>query len=492
MDRELDDKIGALGLQDHDAPDLADSNEHRSAEQREQRNFTHSQICQLAPELLGRILSFVQVAQTSPHYAPPWLDLDEKWVDYTLVCRYIRFTAVETPYLWKSIQCDPFWPPSDLTRLYVARAKGCALDVSVIPGLKTPSWIKSGRSIDTEVRTYFTMARRVWLSFREILHADVRQTPADFVFGELFAGPMPKLEQFYGNMHEYKMRLRSLEGVAASLTRLCLDVVAFESDWSFPHLPLLRHLQVGSVMEGQPGIIMAMVAYSPCLETLHITLWGFPTGGVRPAPPVQLPLLQDLKLQARTEEQIICCVRSIPVPKHSLYIHARSPFSSDKLYMRAIGPYMLDFWAQTAGRQPFPDTIVTLQRDADSIVIGEKFTLDDVAPHLQLFCEAVYHTEDGLGDISKLVHTLHVIGRHWSARAPTERGSSWPHVQHVIVDDVKCGLPDGFNDWIRGRAEAGRPLQSVTFSKANSDLEMYAKELKEGGLVGEVNCHWDR
>jgi hypothetical protein len=34
--------------------------------------------------------------------------------------------------------------------------------------------------------------------------------------------------------------------------------------------------------------------------------------------------------------------------------------------------------------------------------------------------------------------------------------------------------------------------QSVTFNKADSDLEMYAKELKEGGLVGEVNCHRDR
>jgi hypothetical protein len=91
-------------------------------------------------------------------------------------------------------------------------------------------------------------------------------------------------------------------------------------------------------------------------------------------------------------------------------------------------------------------------------------------------------------EIGKLVHTL-VIGGRWSTRAPTERASSWPHVQHVIVDDVKCGLPVGFNQWIRGRAEAGRPLESVTFNEADSDLEMYAKELKEGGLVGKVHCH---
>jgi hypothetical protein len=61
------------------------------------------------------------------------------------------------------------------------------------------------------------------------------------------------------------------------------------------------------------------------------------------------------------------------------------------------------------------------------------------------------------------------------------------------MDEVKYRyLPDGFNQWIRSRAEAGRPLESVTFNKADSDLEMYAEKLKEGGLVGEVNCHRGR
>jgi hypothetical protein len=490
MERELDDKIGALGLQDHDAPDLADSNEQRSAEQREQRNFTQSHLCHLAPELLGSILSFVQVAQTSPHYAPPWLDLDEKWVDYTLVCRYIRFIAVETPYLWTSIKCEPFEPPSDLTRLYVTRAKGYALDIRVILDLKT-KWINSERDINAEVRAYLAMARRVWLSLREIGHfGSLRRIPAGFIFGELLAAPMPELRQVDGHMRGYRLQPRSLEGIAASLTRLCLDAVAFTRDGSFPHLPLLRYLRVGLIESGQPGAILALVAHSHCLETLHIVLWGLPAGGVRPGSLVQLPLLQDLRLDATTEEQIICFVRSIPVPKRSLYIHMRAPPSSNEEYMRTIGPYMLHFWAQAAGRQPFPDTTVMFERDVDSIAIGEKFRLDDAAPHLRLFCEAVYQTEDGLGEIGKLVHTLHILGPQ-PARAPAERASSWPRVQNVIVDDVKC-LPVGLDQWIRGRAEAGRPLESATFNKANLDMEMYAKELKEGGLVGEVSCYPDR
>jgi hypothetical protein len=244
-------------------------------------------------------------------------------------------------------------------------------------------------------------------------------------------------------------------------------------------------------VEGQPGAIIALVARSPCLETLRIALQGLPTGGVRPVPLVQLPLLQGLQLVARLKEQIACFVRSIPIPKRSLYIHAVSPSPSTEDYLRAIGPYMLDFWAQAADRQPFPDTKVMFNRDVDSIVISERFSLDDAAPQLRLSCTAIYHTEGGLGEIGKFVHTLHVIGRHCSAWAPAVRASSqWLHVQHIIMDDVKYAyLPDGFNQWIRSRAEAGRPLESVTFNKADSDLEMYAEKLKEGGLVGEVNCH---
>jgi hypothetical protein len=403
----------------------------------------------------------------------------------------MRTVAIGTSYLWTFIQCNPFQPPSNLTRLYVARAKGFPLDINVVPGPKTSRWIDSGRNINGEIRTYLAMARRVWLSLSEISHTDIPRIPADFIFGERFAGPMLKLEQVDGNMHEYKMRLRSLEGVAASLTRLCLDRVTFESDWSSPNLPLLRHLQVASWVEGQPGAIIALVARSPCLETLRIALQGLPTGGVRPVPLVQLPLLQGLQLEAILEEQIACFVRSISIPKRSLYIHAGSPSPSTEEYMRAIGPYMLDFWAQAADKQPFPDTKVMFDRDVDSIVIGEKFSLDDAGSQLRLFCTALYHTEGGLGEIGKLVHTLHVIGRYCFEWAPAVRASlQWPHVQRIIMDDVKYRyLPDGFNQWIRSRAEAGRPLESVTFNKADSDLEMYAEKLKEGGLVGEVNCH---
>jgi hypothetical protein len=99
----------------------------------------------------------------------------------------------------------------------------------------------------------------------------------------------------------------------------------------------------GSKIEGQPGAVIALVARSPRLETLRIALYGFPSGGVRPAPLVQLALLQDLQLEATLEEQIVCFVRSISIPTRSLYIHAALPARSTEEYMRAIGPYMLDF-----------------------------------------------------------------------------------------------------------------------------------------------------
>jgi hypothetical protein len=175
MERNLDDKIGALGLQDHDASDLADSNEQRSAEEREKRNFTHSHLCQLAPELLGRILFFAQIPQgpTSHALFVPLssIEFDRRWINYTLVCRYMRTVAIETPYLWTFIECDPFEPPSDLTRLYVARAKGYALDMDLGP--KTSSWSDSARNVDAEFRTYLAMARRVWLSLSQLSHTNI-------------------------------------------------------------------------------------------------------------------------------------------------------------------------------------------------------------------------------------------------------------------------------------------------------------------------------
>jgi hypothetical protein len=491
MERELDDKIGALGLQDHDTPDRTDSDEQRSAEKREQRNFTHSHLCQLAPELLGRILFLAQAPIDDVHLiSSPWIEFDRGRVSYTLVCQYMRTVAIETPFLWKFIECDPFESPSSWTKLCVIRAKGYALDISIIPAPKT-SWIDGERNINPEFRAYLAMARRVWLSLRKIGHfGSLRRIPAGFIFGELLAAPMPELRQVDGHMRGYRLQPGSLEGIAASLTRLCLDTVAFKRDGSFPHLPLLRYLRVGLIESGQPGAILAMIAHSRYLETLHIVLWGLPAGGVRPASRVQLPLLQDLRLEVTTEEQITCFFRSISIPKRSLYIHLLSPVSGNEEYMRTIGPYLLDFWAQAAGRQPFPDTTIMFESSVDSIVIGEKFRVDDVAPHLRLFCEAVYHTEDGLGEIGKLVHTLHILGPQ-PDRAPAERASSWPHVQHVIVDDVKC-LPVGLDQWIRGRAEAGRPLESATFNKANPDVEIYAKGLQKDGLVGQVSCYPDR
>jgi lysozyme family protein len=78
---------------------------------------------------------------------------------------------------------------------------------------------------------------------------------------------MPKLEQLYGHMRSYSMRPRSLEGVAASLTRLYLNMVAFESDWSPPHLPLLRHLRLERIRgHGCHGLHLRSTKYLWSLE----------------------------------------------------------------------------------------------------------------------------------------------------------------------------------------------------------------------------------
>jgi hypothetical protein len=56
--------------------------QQRSAEKRDKRNYTHSPICQLAPELLGRILFFAQIPQGPIDHArivsSPWIEFDRR------------------------------------------------------------------------------------------------------------------------------------------------------------------------------------------------------------------------------------------------------------------------------------------------------------------------------------------------------------------------------------------------------------------------------
>jgi hypothetical protein len=358
---------------------------HPPAELRTRRN-SYTPLCQLAPEILGRILLFAQIGANGTHIVrTPWIDFDPAWTRCMLVCRHVREVAVGTPILWKFLFLAKEQERTALGWwiLCVSRAKNYPLEFVVD--------LNKDRSVgprEAFLRAHWHRARKMDLDHRSPLQEGIVVLPEE---------QFPQLEYLRVLTFHTDVTAQFLGGVSTTLTRLELNTISSVIQGA-PRLPALRTLKFVTNDTGgshkDPRHFDMLLLGTPALEALSIHIMGslsldFATeDALRAAPTFSLPNLHTLQLIG-PRHGLSGLLRMLPRPRSALSITETWWHGTEDLGLFA---YLQEFWRETARQEQLPpprigcDAHTRAEQDTSMhFELGAPFTFDTDAFEPRIF-----------------------------------------------------------------------------------------------------------
>jgi hypothetical protein len=320
---------------------------HPPAELRTRRN-SYTPLCQLAPEILVRILLFAQIGADGAHIVrAPWINFDPAWTRCMLVCRHVREVAVGTPILWKFLFLAKEREQTALGWwiLCVSRARNYPLEFVLD--------YNKDRSVglrEAFLRAHWHRARKMDLDHRSPLQEGIFVLPED---------EFPQIEYLHVRTFRIDLTAQFLGGVSTTLTRLELDTVGTVIKGA-PRLPALRTLKFATSDPGRsrkdPRHFAILLLGAPALEALSIQVThSLPLefaseDALRTAPAFSLPNLHTLQLIG-PRHGLSGLLRMLPRPRSALSITETWWHGTGDLGLFA---YLQEFWRATARQEQLP------------------------------------------------------------------------------------------------------------------------------------------
>jgi hypothetical protein len=350
------------------------------------RRNSYTLLCQLAPEILGRILLFAQVGAEGAHIVrAPWIDFDPSWTRWMLVCRHVREVAVGTPMLWtflflsKRRELNTEW-----WYLCVSRAKNYPLEFVVDYDIDRRLGPR-----EAFLRAHWNRALRMDLDYRSSFQRGIKVDVLPKV-------QFPQLEYLRVIAYMNNLTAQFLGGISTTLTHLELHMLSSVIQGA-PRLPALRTLKLvvkdigGS--QTHPRHFAMLLLGAPALEALSIhattALLDFASeDALRAAPAFSLPNLHTLELLG-PRHGLSGLLRLLPRPRSALSIAETWRVNNDDIGMSA---YLHEFWQAAARREQLPPARIGCdsrtkaeQETTMHFELGVPFTFDTDASEPRIF-----------------------------------------------------------------------------------------------------------
>jgi hypothetical protein len=493
--------------------------------------------CRLPPEILARVLFFLQASprtKPGPIHASHvdsgdlidedafWASHNPRWVDVQLVCRLVRQVAVGTPELWTFIDCRGWRQPWIVWCLdKLNRAK----DVPIIINGSGYGRAEHGHQAMVAAN-YLQRACAAKLTGSHFINTAILQ--------QLLEQPLPSMRHLACVDWPSGVALTSrfFGGSCSGLQKLVLHGGSIEGD-VFPSMPNLSHLELRNVCVDETLThLVHLLRHAP-----HVRIFSIDSLRVQRGhgyfstigedidsvhhEAVALPELQLLYLRD-TMPCITALMRILPLPKLSLSVLPRSGGFSGKdpavpipltgRHLRVYG-LMSDFLqaTRTDGERLLPPSTISLETEVFSspfssggtniivqLYIGTPLTSLQApkTPHLHYMNRCRINGQDAILTYVTTMHLRSVRGNtHLHGTLPhaindEEYGPSFlPAVRHVILEGVSNPVKEklvGLEEWLNQRVLAGVRIDTLLLRQCHIDLEPLADGLCLRGLVDRV------
>jgi hypothetical protein len=276
------------------------------------------------------------------------------------------------------------------------------------------------------------------------------------------------------------------------LTHLSLHSIAFEDIESAPYLPalLFLELEISHAGEASAKQFAAMLTNTPGLDTLIVEFASYEDGDspLEEIAHVSLPHLRTLHV-ITSSEALSWLLQIIPWPSRNLYLDCHEfKFGKPDLI---VYNYLIRFWSDITKRRCISKGCMEWTSGIGALRFGEKFDCKTDANEPRLlfyypYCSTIFQLPP---ELMELVECIDFYGVWKRSDVDAFQGFGY-HVRRIIVQHV-AGLhiwTPCFEDWVRGQAKAGYPLESIMFTSCSKDkgLYDYSQELSKEGVVGEV------
>jgi hypothetical protein len=473
---------------------------------RAQHDNASSPLCRLPVELLTTIFQIIKRGSIFDVYTGM-----KVLYPFLSACRYLYYTAVNTPALWTDIQSTS---GEEWIDIRLKRRQQLPLDL----------WFNGGskEGVHLDFRAHLLMARIA------VVHL-----PSEYLRNSPFiTWTLPELEPLiatletansvlenltlYGSSDAcFKVTQSFLGGSWTRLTKLHLSASELTCTLSFP---VLRFLKLSSC-ECLWELLYSSLENSASLEVLELERTRLLDKSIHIPKPKVLPLL-NLKSVCITQDHVITTLLLFVLPDPKLYIGITllSP-SFDCDFTTPVGKVhqiILDrlrsFWQLRAGAEALP--IVALVAKAQSVHESQQWPVQ-YSYQLQIGWEpfpenvtfpCVWWTVSCtlLKDQPFLDSIRELNLQLWGDRV----GLMTRHQEHINldllreIDHVVIGQAFKYDTswrefgerdlnelktWIMGFVESEvRPLESIRFQGCRPDMEAFAKSLHVEQLVNEI------
>jgi hypothetical protein len=471
------------------------------AELRARRN-AHTPLCQLAPEILGRILFWAQVRTEGTHIVhAPWADFDASWTRWMLVCRHVREAAVNTPVLWRTLFLLKAREQTALRWwiLCVARAKNCPLEFVVDHNNNREQLVGPREAF---LRAHWHRARKMDLDYRSPLQEGVRHLPEEKFL---------QLQYLRIRTYQNDVTTQFLGGCSTSLTRLELETIGTVIK-GVPYLPALRTLKFTTndvaYSHKDPRHLAMLFAAVPALEALsvHVLASLDPNfasdNALRGAPPFTLVHLRTLELLG-PRHGLAGLLRMLPRPRSALSITETWRVDDDdpKSFL-----YLQEFWKIAAPQEPLPSARMgadvqpgavhtgTVQSTVIHFALGTPFAFDTDAVEPRVFFRCAYRPAYEHALPINHVDAIHLIAEYdyfdWGSLAGIRRQIREVTVRETSFNATSYAI-SRLQLWLSPAQQVGHQLEVLRFielpeRKFSTTWRLALDRMQKAGMVQTV------